>query len=111
MRPNAEAEGTGVGPAPAPASLLLSATSLWLLRTSSSLHWEAIFVRNTERISPAPLQTLLGLLDQLDVGYRLLALAALAFNVWALRRGKPRWLALAVLPLTAIALSTVFMLQ
>jgi hypothetical protein len=111
MRPNAEAEVTGVGPAPALASLLLSATSFWLLRIYSSLHWKVIFARNAEGIAAAPLQILLGILDQLDLGYRLIAVAALAFNVWALWRGKPRWLALAVLPPTAIALSTVIMLQ
>jgi hypothetical protein len=62
-------------------------------------------------MAAAPLQSLLGILDQFELGYRLLAVAALAFNVWALWRGQPRSLALAVLPPTAIALSTFIMVQ
>lgn len=91
------------GPAPAVASLFLSATSIWLLRVVSELHWGVVFVPG------APWNPVTGRL--LAVGYRLLAFAAVAFNLWALARGRPRWPGLVALPLTLMAFGAAFMIQ
>lgn len=94
------------GPAPSIASLALSAASFWLLRVVSTLHWRVIFAEGATASAVA-----VSLLDQLGVGYRLLAFAALAFNVWALAKGRPRWLAWLALPPTLIAVSGSMMIQ
>src|SRR5262249_39958839 len=84
--------------APALTSLLLSVTSWWLLGLFTNLHWGVLFGSKREGISHEPLDVLFGMLGQLNLGYRLFALGALAFNIWAIWRGRPRWLALIVMP-------------
>ena len=114
MRQNEEAVSRQVGGGSGLAaltSLLLSATSLWLLRMFSSLHWQVLFGDHREGIAPEPLAVLFGLLGQLDLGYRLFALAAVAFNVWALWKGRPRWLALVALPPALLAFCTAGLVQ
>ena len=70
-----------------------------------------MFGGNREGISHESLDVLFGMLGQLDLGYRLLAFCALAFNIWAIWRGRPRWLGLVVLPPTLVAGSMLFGVQ
>jgi len=87
------------------ASLVLDLTSLWLSRLHGDLHWRVLFGFNRKGIADEPLDVLFKLLGQLDAGWKLLALGALAFNVWAFLWGRPRWMAWAALPFTTLTIA------
>lgn len=90
------------------ASLILSALSLFLFSIYSKLHWRVLFDHYKD-VSQDLRRPLLQVLNGLE-SYRVVALLALAFSVWAFR-GSPRWVAWVALPLALLAVGIALVIQ
>lgn len=81
-------DGTTKRPIPgrAIASVLFACTSLWMLRVYGEVHWLPLrFSKDSDEIFHRILSLVGPIRDELDVGYRVLAVAALVWCVWAWR--------------------------
>lgn len=93
-----------VRPAPAVASLILTATSWWLLGLFSPLRWAHLLGTRQDELANDSQELPMRMARHLELGYRFFAFAALACALWAIWRGRPRWLGLALLPQALVAL-------
>jgi hypothetical protein len=90
------------------ASLALSALSLFLLYLYGKIHWRVLFDHYRE-MSEELRRLTLEVLNGLEV-YRIVALLALMFSVWAFR-GRPRWIAWIALPIALLAAMSALIIQ
>jgi hypothetical protein len=90
------------------ASIVLSALSLFLFSLYSKLHWRVLFYHYKD-MSEDLRRPLLQVLNSLEF-YRVVALLALAFALWAFQ-GSPRWVAWVALPLSLLAVMTAGVIQ
>lgn len=88
-------------------SIGFSFTSLFLFGLYSTLHWKVLSHHQemTEELK-TPLFYMLGSLEF----YRLFALVALVWSIWAFR-GRPKWLAWLSLPFALVALGVSIIFQ
>ena len=90
------------------ASIIFSALSLFLFSIYSHIHWRILSDHYSE-MSAALRRPILHVLNCLEL-YRVVALLAVAFSIWAFN-GRPRWVAWVALSLALLALMTVFVIQ
>jgi membrane-associated PAP2 superfamily phosphatase len=90
------------------ASLTFSVLSLFLFFLYSKTHWRVVFDHYRE-MSPGLRGAALHVLNGLEI-YRVVAVVALVFAVWAFR-GRPRWLAWVALPVSLLTIMTALLIQ
>jgi len=110
--PRKAAEGPPLSKPPvwpaATASFVLSALSLFLFFLYGKMHWRVVFDHYKE-MSADLRRPALEVLNGLEI-YRMVALFALVFAIWAFR-GRPRWVAWVVLPLALLTAMSALMIQ
>ena len=87
---------------------MLSVISLFLFSLYNAVHWR-ILSNHYDEMTESLRGAVLGVLNCLEL-YRVIALVALGFAVWAFR-GKPRWVAWIALPLALLACGSALVIQ
>lgn len=90
------------------ASITLSGLSLFLFFLYSKVHWRVLFDHYKE-MSEGLRGPAEQVLNGLEI-YRIVALFALTFSVWAFR-GRPRWVAWVTLPISLLTVITALLIQ